>query len=201
MPSFSPDGKQMVFLRANQDNSRGDLIISDADGSNERIFYTRETPEFFSHQAQPTWSPDGDTILFSTGVRADNREQMLPMAIRVSDAQTQPVFKNSWSQIWTTQWVEDGRAFIMTGRQDRSTDNNQLWRVAYPSGEVTRLTNDFNDYYGVSASNRADDRTEVELTSVILSRKSQLWKVNLENPAEDAQQITEAGGDYGYGIS
>jgi serine/threonine protein kinase len=28
MPSFSPDGKQMVFLRTNPDNSRGDLIIA-----------------------------------------------------------------------------------------------------------------------------------------------------------------------------
>ncbi|CAN5697887.1 hypothetical protein BH24ACI2_BH24ACI2_00770 [soil metagenome] len=200
-PSFSPDGKQMVFLRANQDNSRGDLIIAEADGTNPRVFYSRQSPEFFSHQAQPAWSPDGNTILCSTGTRADNREQMLPLSIRISDGQTQPVFKEPWGQIWTTHWVEGGSAFIMTGRQDRSIDNNQLWHVAYPSGEVTRLTHDFNDYYGISVSEQTDD-AGVELTSVILKRTTQLWKVNLATPAENAAQpITQPGGDDGFGVS
>ena len=201
MPGFSPDGKQMVFLRINADNSRGNLIIADADGSNERVFYTRQTPEFFSHQAQPAWSPDGTTILCSTGTKEDNKEQMLPMAIRVSDGQMRPVFQEPWGQIWTTQWVEDGSAFIMTGRQDRSIDNNQLWRVAYPGGEVTRLADDFNDYYGVSVYEQANDKG-IALISVILKRTAQLWKVNLAAPAENAAQpMTQTGGDDGFGVS
>ncbi len=200
-PTFSPDGKQMVFLRINSDNSRGDLIIADANGADERIFYTRQSPEFFSLQAQPAWSPDGNTILCSTGTRSDNREQMIPVTIRVSDGQAQPVFSEPWGQIWTTKWVEGGAAFIMTGRQDRSIDNNQLWHVAYPGGEITRLTNDFNDYYGVSVSERKDSAA-VELISVILKRTTQLWKVNLATPAENAAQpMTQTGGDYGFGVS
>jgi Tol biopolymer transport system component len=89
----------------------------------------------------------------------------------------------------------------MTGRQDRSIDNNQLWHVTYPGGEVTRLTNDFNDYYGVSVSEGADN-AGVGLTSVILKRTTQLWKVNPASPAENAAvPLTQAGGDYGFGIS
>ena len=200
IPSFSPDGKQIVFLRTSQDNSRGDLIITDADGANERIFLTRRFPEFFSVQAQPDWSPDGQTILCSIGTRADHREEMQPVAVRLSDGQMQSIFTAPWSQIWTTQWIEGGAAFIMTGRQNTSTDNNQLWRIAYPGGEVTRLTDDFNDYYGVSVSNQAGSAGR-ELTSVILKRTVQLWKINLANPAENARQITESGGDDGYGVS
>ena len=201
MPSFSPDGKQMVFLRTNQDNSRGDLIIADADGAHERVFYTRQSPEFFSHQAQPAWSPDGATILCSTATRAGNREQMIPMLIRVSDARAEPVFAEPWSQIWTTEWENGGKSFVMTGRPDRSTDNNQLWRVALPNGEITRLTHDFNDYYGVSAA-RADGAGS-ELTSVILNRTARLWLIDLNGgaAAENARQMTEAGGDDGYGVS
>jgi len=199
-PSFSPDGKQMIFLRTNEDSSRGDLIIADADGANERIFYTRQTPEFFSDQAQPAWSPDGKTIVCSVATRAENRERMVPLAIRISDGQTQPVLKEPWAQIWTTQWLGDGKAFVMTGRPDKTTDNNQIWRVGFPNGEVTRLTDDFNDYFGVSVTNNSSGR-EVEITSVILNRTSQLWKVNLANPAENPVQITQPGGDDGYGFS
>jgi TnpA family transposase len=99
---------------------------------------------------------------------------MIPVSVRITDGQMQPVFTEPWSQIWTTHWTEGGAAFIMTGRQNRSTDNNQLWRIAYPSGEVTRLTDDFNDYYGVSVSNQAGSAGS-ELTSVILKRTVQLW--------------------------
>lgn len=199
-PSFSPGGKQMVFLRANQDNSRGDLIVADADGSNERIFYTRRSPDFFSVQAQPAWSPDGNTILCSTAAKAGNRELMLPLAISVSDGQTQPVLKEPWKQIWTTQWLGDGKSFVMTGRPDITTDNNQIWRVGFPDGEITRVTDDFNDYFGVSVMNSSNGGA-VEMTSVILNRTSQLWRVSLTNPAENPQQVTESGGDDGYGIS
>lgn len=187
-----------------ENNSRGDLIIADADGTGERIFQTRNAPDFYSVQAQPSWSPDGNTILCSVGTKNDNREQMLPLAIGISDGQTQPIFKEPWQQIWTTQWVEGGAAFIMTGRQNRSTDNNQLWRVAFPGGEITRLTDDFNDYYGVSVSNQANG-AGIGLTSVILNRTSQLWKVTPANPAENIVEnsapITQSGGGDGYGIS
>lgn len=124
----------------------------------------------------------------------------MPVSVRLGDGQMQPIFSEPWSQIWTTQWVEGGAAFIMTGRQNRSTDNNQLWRVAYPGGEIMRLTDDFNDYYGVSVTNQTGSAVS-ELTSVILKRTTQLWKINLENPAENARQITESGGDDGYGVS
>ncbi|MDQ3710778.1 MAG: serine/threonine-protein kinase [Acidobacteriota bacterium] len=199
-PSFSPDGKQMVFLRVNEDGSRGDLIIADADGANERIFYTRRTPDFFSHQAQPAWSPDGETIVCSVATRAEKRERMVPLALRISDGRAQPILKESWAQIWTTQWLSDGKAFVMTGRPDKTTDNNQIWRVGFPDGEVTRLTDDFNDYFGVSVTNGSSGKA-VEMISVILNRTSQLWKVNLANSAETPVQITQPGGDDGYGIS
>jgi serine/threonine protein kinase/tricorn protease-like protein len=199
-PSFSPDGKQMVFLRTNEDTSRGDLIIADADGANERIFYTRQSPDFFSDQAQPAWSPDGKTIVCSVATRAENRERMVPLVIRVSDGQTQPVLKEPWAQIWTTQWLGDGKAFVMTGRPDKTTDNNQIWRVGFPGGEITRLTDDYNDFFGISVTNNSSGKA-FEITSVILNRTSQLWKVNLASPADNPVQITQPGGDDGYGFS
>ena len=200
IPSFSPDGAQMVFLRTNEDNSRGHLIIADADGTNERIFQTRTAPDFFDTEARPSWSPDGMTIICSAGTKPGDRSHMLPVAFQVSDGSSRPVLSEPWLQIWWTRWVKGGSAFVMTGRRDGTTDNNQLWLVTYPGGEVTRLTNDFNDYFGVSVSETTDS-SGVELTSVILSRTSQLWKMNIKGPPGDVKQITHSGGDDGYGIS
>ena len=199
-PSFSPDGRQFVFLRLSRDNSREDLIIADANGKNQRILYTRRRPEFIPDEARPSWSPDGQTIVCAAGIYINEREQVLPMAIRVSDGAATPVFNEPWEQIWATEWLGNGKAFVMTGRQDRVHENNPIWRVEYPSGAVTRLTNDYNDYYTISAP-RLVNPANNQLVSLILQRTAHLWRAELARPAETAVQLTGGEGDNGFGVS
>lgn len=170
---FSPDGARMVFLRLNPDGSREDLIVADADGTRESVFYSRRMPEFIPHPARPAWSRDGKHIVVAGGTYSDDGQKVVPIAINVADGSAQPVFTKAWEEIWQTDWLPDGSAFIVNGRKDRTYDNKQLWRVEFPSGVITRLTDDYKDYFLVSVARRASE-TGNQLTTLVLQRNSQL---------------------------
>ena len=64
-PTFSPDGRQMAWVRARfptQDESA--LMVAAADGSNSRALAIRQGPELFApiFFVMPSWSPDGRLI-------------------------------------------------------------------------------------------------------------------------------------------
>lgn len=193
-PSFSPDGKQITFLRLGANNSSEEIWLADADGGNQRVIYTRRMPEYIPHQTRPAWSPDGKVIIFAAGTYKKNKEEVIPLAFDLNKQQAAPVFTQPWEEIWQLDWVGDGKGFVVTGREDKSYDNKQLWYISYPEGEVTRITNDFYDYFGVSVARRSDSR-DLTIASVILNRTAPLWKVNLSNPGENAVQLTESGND------
>jgi Tol biopolymer transport system component len=164
--TFSPDGKQIAFLRLSSGNSHKDILTANTDGTDERLLYTRRMPNYIPHLTHPAWSPDGQIIIVAAGTYNQSREEVVPLAIKVSDGGTATVFNAPWEEIWQIDWVPDGNGFIMTGREDKSYDNKQLWYVSYPDGRITRLTHDFNDYFGVSISG-ASSGQGLQLVSVI----------------------------------
>ena len=64
--SYSPDGARFAFLRV-KGGDQVDLLIADADGSNERVLATRPYFDFFTHGT--AWSPDGQNdCLLNCGI-------------------------------------------------------------------------------------------------------------------------------------
>jgi TolB protein len=62
-PAWSPDGKQIAFVRSQPTRINFDIYVMNADGSNpERL--TRSPDGEFA----PTWSPDGKQIAFQRDV-------------------------------------------------------------------------------------------------------------------------------------
>ena len=79
----------------------------------------------------------------------DNGFFMKLTELRLSDRTERELVQKRWQEIGQTGWIPDGSALIVTG-QDASSGFLHLWRVGYPGGDLRRITNDPNDYRGVS---------------------------------------------------
>ena len=199
-PGFSPDGKQIVFLRLGEDESHESLIIADADGRSERVLHTRRMPEYITHLATPAWSPDGTTVLCAAGLYgADKKQQAYPMKISVESGEAVPAFSEPWHEIWQTAWLGDGRFFVMVGRKISADNNKQIWLVDAKDGSVSRVTDDFNDYFGVSVADKMPDKS-VQIGTLVLDRATDLWIAEIGGKNETARQIT-SNADNSYGVS
>jgi serine/threonine protein kinase/Tol biopolymer transport system component len=177
--SFSPDGKQMVFVRGAQvgDNS---LIIASADGSGERTLATRKNIERFGRFA-PAWSPDGRTI--ACGVHVDGTN-MTVAAVSVADGTVKPITSPKWLAVGRVAWLSDGTGLVFSADEDVT----QVWYVSYPGGAVRRITNDANNYGTGSLSVTADSSTIATLQA---ERTSYIFVGPTSDPAA-AKRITGA---------
>src|SRR5689334_1744109 len=67
-PSWSPDGRELVYAKHTAGSSRRGLYIASRDGSGERQIVTHGQDENINDadQFDPAWSPVGDTILYTS---------------------------------------------------------------------------------------------------------------------------------------
>jgi Tol biopolymer transport system component len=88
-----------------------------------------------------------------------------------------------WYQIERIAWLPDGSGLLMTAsEQAAEASAQQVWHVAYPSGETTRITNDLNNYGSISVSSDSS-----VLVTVQNDRTSAIWV----SPAGDTSKATE----------
>src|SRR5271166_3140304 len=59
--AFSPDGKRIVYTRRIQDKGEDQLLIANADGSDEKVIFRHEAGAN-GFRASPSWSASGDLI-------------------------------------------------------------------------------------------------------------------------------------------
>ncbi len=146
--TFSPDGKQFAFTRGLASKGTALLMTAAADGSGIRTIASLTPPEKFQSE-RPSWSPDGKTILAAAfGVK----RFVTVMAVDVATGKAQAV-GGEWGFIHDLQWMPDGQSFLLDAIDLGSPGPTpQIWRISYPSGERSRVTNDLNAYRGVSLS-------------------------------------------------
>jgi len=175
--TFSPDQKQMAFTRGSIERGTHDLMVANVDGSNVRTLAQSPSPDRFQAEG-PSWSPDGRTIL----VPANSAKGPLVYAV---DATSGAVTKvgGAWGFLRDVQWLPGGASFLATGIDFSGMATPQIWQVAYPSGERTRVTSDLNSYIGASVS--ADGRS---LATVQTATVAGVYL--LDTPGQEPRRLT-----------
>jgi eukaryotic-like serine/threonine-protein kinase len=152
--SWSPDGRQMAYLRSGA-NGRSEVVVTAADGSGERVVTTRTAPEGFLildtapvGSFVPAWSPDGRTLAIlglKTGAGGGTGQivfvDVATGSQRAIDAGP-PLIGSSLA------WLD--ATTVIVSMLVKSSAPLQLWQVSFPQGALTHLTNDLNQYVGVS---------------------------------------------------
>lgn len=116
-PQFSPDGKQIIFLRhfmdVMTDQRLSNLWISEVDGKNQRPL----TNGNFNHWS-PVWSPDGSKVLFLSNESGKTQIHMLYLEVGQSSKLT-----NLQSSPASISWSPNGQWITFTMRKEKEQES------------------------------------------------------------------------------
>ncbi len=151
---WSPDGQQMAFVRDDASHGSSVLVVADADGSHERMRATRREPASFDSltlverpSVRPAWSPDGTVI----AVPGSIHDRVLRQIVFVNAATgSEQAVSIQGGVPYGLEWLDRGSLVLNQAAEPRAP--TQLWRLSYPDGAVTRVTNDLSSYTGISVS-------------------------------------------------
>jgi Tol biopolymer transport system component/DNA-binding winged helix-turn-helix (wHTH) protein len=170
--SFSPDGQKLTFVRGSF-NGEYALMTANADGTGEKKLAVRMAPDLYDFGG-PAWSPDGQTILCAAGHHAGGAFYEDVVAVRTDNGAEKPASEQRWHEVHRINWFANGSGFVMSA-SDKETDLfSQLWHVTYPEGRARRITNDDNEYSGLSMT--ADGSA---LVTVRVESTANIWLLSL----------------------
>jgi len=144
--SFAPDGEQFVFVRTVASGETA-LMIANLRGE-ERQLASRQKPDFFT-PVGPAWSPDGKFIACAIGTLSGRRAANL-FLISVEDGTEQQISTQKWRNIDRLAWLSDNSGLIAPAVELNGQEGGQIFFFPSVGGKALRITNDLNDYGGVS---------------------------------------------------
>jgi dipeptidyl aminopeptidase/acylaminoacyl peptidase len=132
-PRWSPDAKQIAFLRDRGGDERFDIWLVDRDGEHERNL----TNEPGVMHRDIAWSPDGTKLAYTANAAGAGKA----FAIHVIDVTTgaKRALTDGSRTDFQPQWSPDGALLVFWSRRDNNPMNADLHVVAAAGGEVTRL--------------------------------------------------------------
>lgn len=165
--TFSPDGKQLAFVRGYPASHETSLIVAQVDGTDERKLASRVFPAFFSSTG-PAWSPNG--LLIACGVRSPDPRGISETVVGVEpiSQKEERLTEQRWVEVGRLSWNKGGELIILDAAQEQGL--HQLWQISLPSGLAHRITNDLTNYQGVSLTSDVSALSTVEVEA-----NSSIW--------------------------
>jgi Tol biopolymer transport system component len=191
--SFSPDGRQFVFVKYDSQAGESALMVADADGSKQRKLVALSAHEWFASSGA-AWSPDGTHI--ASGAGDDRQERQMTMVVaNVVDGTLKSFAAQRWDSIDRAVWLADGSGIVICASDNGTAAAKQLWQISYPGGEARRITHDLNSYLDLSIT--ADSKTLVAAQRDFTASISIAPDLNSDN----ARQVTSGHNDGGGGLA
>ena len=126
-PTFSPDGKRMAYVRANDPEAgKYRLLSSNLDGSDEKILQIAPLPG----PDNLSWSPDGKRIAFISYSQSNAQGQI--SIFEIASSKDTPLTSFPDKVFSDLAWTPDGRGLLVNYRSSGAT-NQQIGFVSYPA--------------------------------------------------------------------
>lgn len=188
--SFSPDGRQIAFVRQYPATLETAVLLANADGNNEVKLAARKMPQSYSIDGL-SWSPDGSLIAIGASEIEASGTAMRLIGIRLHDGKEVRLSPLPWGNLKQVTWNREGCGLLAIGWQQASPIvANQVWYIPYPTGEPRRVTNDLMNYNSLSYARETGKLVTTQSTKV-----SRLWLVD-EAETEQATPAASVGIDY-----
>lgn len=177
--SFSPDERQIAFVRSLPNENRQILIVKNLDNGTESEILKLDAPHEFYLRSYPAWSPDGKRL-----ANIVNRQNQGFYKIVIADAEngkTEDLTFKNFQEVEQIVWLPKRNALLAAARE---TKVYQLWEIAFSDKQIRRITNDLNNYLAPVIS--ADG---AKLLTTQYNFFSNVWVLEREN-ANAGKQLT-----------
>jgi Tol biopolymer transport system component/DNA-binding winged helix-turn-helix (wHTH) protein len=142
---FSPDGKQMAFIRGGPDRQSG-IVVAAPDGSGGREIAVY--PENFRIWSLK-WSPDGANLLGAIRRQTEGKYFSYIAEISVTDGKETALMPERETIFTNASWLPDKKS-ILYAEMNPNAELRQIWQYFPASGERRRVTNDDYSYTSLS---------------------------------------------------
>jgi serine/threonine protein kinase len=140
---FLDGGKRIAYLRNASETGKQTLLLADADGANEHVVLTRGFNEAVALDCNSRLG------LIALAIRVLSQKVRMRILVVDTEGRTMADFPQQRG-VLDLAWLPDGSGILHAARTPPNP--HQVWLQPYPKGEPVKITNDLNQYSGMSVT-------------------------------------------------